>query len=660
MKQVLFVQLPPPRFAFTEPPSNIPLAAGFLTAALGNTADKRVAVDILPPEASDVLGDRALLANIVERRPDVLALTLYVWNVGRSLFLAANVKRALPETLVLVGGPEVTMDNAWVLRHPAVDAGVFGEGESRIASMLLALSLRADASAIPGTFVKRGKEPMLNRSTALPWDLDAAAYPYVDGRIQPSRDGTLFLETVRGCPYHCRYCYYHKAFQGIRGHADSNIARVLDLAYSPASPVRELYLMDPTFNGRAGFRTLLKDLAVRREQKDVLLHTELRADLLTREDVALLKDAGLASAEVGLQTTNITALREAGRTGDPAKVARGVALLKDAGIDVTTGIILGLPEDTPERFTRTLQWLEQTAAYSVVHPFVLAVLPGTDFRASALSLGLEYDPRPPYYVKSTPTFPAHAFRPALLECERVFDMELDHISPPSLVDSGPAVIGNPSDAVFVSKWIVKPGTKSWKSLLPQVAAKASDPFTIWFRGRCDEEAILFILRELSSTNPHMCMHVVMECSSLPAPGFLHRALTHIASPHLYQNRSYQPLYAEGEVVNVNFWLLLPDPGNPEAREALAEDYEAVGTPIWDVGLGTEESLSHSSVPVLISARMPADLPFLQRMFDILQDFHANDSQEVLFRDQELRNSWQALTGRITPALEYGESILLAE
>jgi radical SAM superfamily enzyme YgiQ (UPF0313 family) len=660
MKHVLFVQLPPPRFSFAEPPTNIPLAAGFLAATLGETTPRGIAVDILSSEVVDTCGDRALLAAIVERKPDVLAMTLYVWNVGRSLFMAASLKRLLPDTTVLVGGPEVTEDNTWVLRHPAVDAGVFGEGESRIGFMIQALCRGQDTAGIPGTFRKKGKEPVLNREPPRPWDLDAATYPYLDGRIGPSRDGTLFLETVRGCPHRCRYCYYHKAFQGTRCHGRWNVTQVLDLAYDPKSAVREMYLMDPTFNGRAGFRALLRELAERRERKEVPLHTELRADLLTREDVQFLKEAGLASAEVGLQSTNPAALHRAGRQGDPEKVARGVTFLKEAGIDVTTGIILGLPDDTPEGFSRTLEWLKRTDAYSVVHPFMLAVLPGTDFRESAQNLGLEYDPRPPYYVRSTRTFPADEFRPALLECERVFDMELDYIAPPSLVDRGPAIIHEPSSASYISKWIVNTDAASWKPVLSQVVAKATDPFTVWFRGTCDEQAALSILQELSLANPHMCMHVVVEWSRLPGRAFFRRALKTTASPNLYVNRSYQPLYAADEAVHVNFWILHADPADQRVSEEFGEESGSVATVIGDIGTADEEILSRTPVPFLVSAPLSCKAASTRRILRMLQLIHASNSQEVLFRDPGLQEAWQALTGRLKPGLEFTESILLVQ
>jgi hypothetical protein len=136
MKSVLFVQLPPPRFSFEDAPTNIPLAAGFLLTSLQATRKTSFVAEVLDPDITDVFADQGLLSEILRHQSSVVAFTLYVWNVEKSLFLASNIKRHRPEIFILVGGPEVTPDNQWVLQHPAVDAGVFGEGESRVGELL--------------------------------------------------------------------------------------------------------------------------------------------------------------------------------------------------------------------------------------------------------------------------------------------------------------------------------------------------------------------------------------------------------------------------------------------------------------------------------------------------------------------------------------------
>ncbi len=656
MKDILFVQLPPPRFSFEEPPTNIPLAAGFLASALRASRPASWLPEVLPAEITDIFADHGLASRIVELRPAALGLTLYLWNVQRSLFLAANVKRRAPGTRIVIGGPEVTPDNEWVLSHPAVDAGIFGEGESRIGALLDALMGEQNPGDIPGSFFKDRRGLHVNRELAAPWDLGACPYPYLDRTIGPSRDGTLFLETVRGCPFRCRYCYYHKTFDRVRSHPRGSVYSVLELAYSEESAVREIYLMDPTFNARPDYRELLRLMAVRRSNRDVALHAELRAEALNKDDVNLMKEAGLKSAEVGLQTVNPAALRAAGRSGDPELTARGVHFLKAEGIEVTTGIILGLPEDTPEGFSHTLEWLKQNAAYSTVLPFVLSVLPGTDFRARAASLGLNYDPRPPYYVRSTRTFPEEEFQPALLQCERKFDIELDAIPRPSLVDRGPAVVPDPAATRYLSKWIVDPqSTDAWRQVLPAVTEKATDPFTIWFRDSYSRESVVEIIRNFSQKNPHTVLNIVWDSGGPPPADLLESILDVAADPHLFLNRTYAPLYSEGTVVTPDFTVILPDPRDPAQRKEIARHIRHLASPVWESADPLPQLDSGHSGPLLLSCSLPSDD---ESFFHRLEAQFAEDSREVMFRDQLLQEAWDRRTGRFASTDPYPERILV--
>ena len=104
-------------------------------------------------------------------------------------------------------------------------------------------------------------------------------------------------------------------------------------------------------------------------------------------------------------------------------------------MDVTTGIILGLPGDTPEGFSKTLNRLKETQAFSVIQPFTLAILPGSDFRREAGKLRVQYDESPPYYIKSSDTFSSDSMKMCLDEFEETFEVELDYIGAPSLVES---------------------------------------------------------------------------------------------------------------------------------------------------------------------------------------------------------------------------------
>src|SRR6266545_7503540 len=111
--RVLLAQLPVPN----NPPTNVPLAAGYLKAyAQAQGLLEQVDVDILPRALADHAGDALLVEEIVARQPDMLGLSLYTWNSECSLDVAARARARLPGLLVVAGGPEVQRDNDWVLR----------------------------------------------------------------------------------------------------------------------------------------------------------------------------------------------------------------------------------------------------------------------------------------------------------------------------------------------------------------------------------------------------------------------------------------------------------------------------------------------------------------------------------------------------------------
>jgi radical SAM superfamily enzyme YgiQ (UPF0313 family) len=214
--RVLLVQLPVPN----NPATNVPLAAGYLKAyAQARGLLAQVAIEILPRALADNAGDALLVEAIVARRPDLLGISLYTWNSERSLAIVARVRAQLPGLLVVVGGPEVQCDNDWVLRHPAVDLAVIGEGEQTFCEILqywcdwrLGVGGRErlfpipdPRSLIPGLVFRdaAGNLSFTRERTPLS-DLAPLPSPYLLGYLEPSQ--ILMVEISRWCPYSCGFC----------------------------------------------------------------------------------------------------------------------------------------------------------------------------------------------------------------------------------------------------------------------------------------------------------------------------------------------------------------------------------------------------------------------------------------------------------------------
>lgn len=119
-RSVLLLQLPIPPPGPEPIHGNVPLAAAYLKLfaerqGLGDAYQ----IEILPPPLVHRLGDRGVVEAILAREPWLVGFSCYLWNVERTLWIAGRLKEARPELKIVVGGPEITVDNAWVLRRPA-------------------------------------------------------------------------------------------------------------------------------------------------------------------------------------------------------------------------------------------------------------------------------------------------------------------------------------------------------------------------------------------------------------------------------------------------------------------------------------------------------------------------------------------------------------
>ncbi|MFH0959688.1 MAG: radical SAM protein [Pseudomonadota bacterium] len=663
MTTVLFAQLPPPRFDFSDPGANIPLAAGFLISSLRSRSIELYDTEILSDDVVDIFGDSGLIRKISDRSPDILALTLYVWNSQRSLFVASCVKRILPGLKIIIGGPEANLDNEWILNHPAIDLAVIGEGEPQFLDALQYLVSKNEVSERSKSPGKRKPDIFEPKSADknTQWRLGCSAYPYLNGVMSSSRNGTVFLETARGCPFKCRYCYYHKAFDSVELYPMPMVERVLDFCYSDQSNVNEIYLMDPTFNARPGFRRMLKYIIKKRVTRDVKIHAELRADLLDEDDMALFREAGLISAEIGLQTVNLNALKLAGRSGDPEKILIMAQSLKNEGVDVTTGIILGLPGDTPESFQKTLDRLGQTQAFSVIQPFTLSVLPGSDFRRDAANLGLRYDTRPPYHLKSSKTFDSLSMRECLSKFEDMFELELDYIGYPCLVDCGDSAATFLSNQSYISKWIVNLPLNKSLSVINRVVEMASNPFIFWFRGQNishAEEIIERIVSTFVEGNPHTVLTVVFEFVEPVAPEFLSNLLDTSSNPETYTNKAFFPLYQKGEIISPNLLIIAPWNNDGKVRGMMAQEYHKVARIVWSCDL---EGISNQEIletPLILSGRIPRDPSNRMRLLEILRKTSDSRPEEILFRHEDSQSWWNEEVRELPQSSLFKESILV--
>ena len=311
---------------------------------------------------------------------DIYGFSVYIWNRGQILSLASDLKQLCPNTRIVLGGPEVSFEDAsFFEKHPFIDNILSGEGETAFPAYV--------QNPPPRHTILHGE----------PYEGFAAAGILYDTFPPDEHVGDiLYYESSRGCPYACRYCL-SSAVRGVR--AKSAEQTIADLArFESMDRIRVIKLVDRTFNfDRRRADTIWRALAEDRFTKTY--HFEICADLLDEENFATLAamPAGRIQLECGVQSTNPATLAAIGRTSDPEKILRALKRLKSFGnIHIHADLIAGLPH---EDFTRFGQSFDES--YGCCHHLQLGflkLLPGTSLRKEAEQYGIRYSAAPPYEI----------------------------------------------------------------------------------------------------------------------------------------------------------------------------------------------------------------------------------------------------------------------
>ena len=377
--------------------SFIPLALLYLKASLVAReccAPDEIGLVELPPEATP----EAMALKLLAARPSILGLSCYVWNVTDILAAARLVKAQEPAIKIVIGGPEVGPVAAEVMRrHPYVDAVVYSEGEVPIADIVQAWQSGAALDGVPGICFRDGDTVVDGGTATLVKDLGEYRSPHLE-RYLDYAGRTVCIETQRGCVFECNFCFYNKDYS-LRNRRFA-LERVKEELLSVlVQEVNEIYLMDPVFNLNAARAKEICRFIAAHNHRRIPIHSEIWAEFVDDELAALMRDAGVQFLEVGLQTTDPTALATTERRLRVERFKEGIAHLQRHQLHFELQLIYGLPGETQSTFKESLNFAISLDP-PVLSVFRLMVLPGTELWRKAAALNLTFDPAPPYHVRS--------------------------------------------------------------------------------------------------------------------------------------------------------------------------------------------------------------------------------------------------------------------
>ena len=185
----------------------------------------------------------AVLDRLLKEQPEVIGFSTYIWNVTTVFALAKEMRKALPQVHIVLGGPEVGYRPENVLQTlPEADAVLSGEGEYPFAAFLLSLLNDTPWEQVPALSFRTENgvhiaEPYLPKEDPVS--------PYGEEYFKALHGRIAYLETSRGCPYSCAFCLSGRCGTARFFDIETAKANLLRLASSGAETIK---LVDRTFN----------------------------------------------------------------------------------------------------------------------------------------------------------------------------------------------------------------------------------------------------------------------------------------------------------------------------------------------------------------------------------------------------------------------------
>lgn len=354
--------------------SHASLGARCLLANLGDLRPRAALMERTIGEPLDMIVD-----DVAARPPRVLALGIYCWNATQADRLLQVLRPRLPDTVLVIGGPEVTdpSDEPSVIRH--ADYVIRGEADRAFAELAGRLL--------------NGERPKERNFRVEPPETDTLALPYGEYTNEDLAHRTLYAEASRGCPYRCAYCL-SAIDRKVRAFETQRLFEAWDTLIRRGA--RIFKLTDRSLNMQT--RHALDILGFFRGRPGVFVHAEWVPERLPPPLAEALRawPERALQLEIGVQTWNPEVARRIGRPIQAGHVEANLRFLREqTPVYLHTDLIAGLPGEDLPSFAAGFNRLVALRPHEI-QVGLLKRLRGTPMAEQAAGWGLIFDEAPPY------------------------------------------------------------------------------------------------------------------------------------------------------------------------------------------------------------------------------------------------------------------------
>ncbi|MBN1353092.1 MAG: cobalamin-dependent protein [Candidatus Omnitrophica bacterium] len=355
---------------------------------------------------------KSLIELLGSLNPDVIGLSLMSIGFNAAKNLSSLLKKHFPDTPLVWGGIHPTLVPEESIKH--CDMLIRGEGEEPFYELVSAAMDGKSAACIENLWLKDNKRIIRNKLRPYMDNLDALPYPKIDWertyvferhRFRTvttklynkygSMRGTFYdIIASRGCPYVCTYCS-----NCVLNELQESRGKVMRFR-SIRNIIEELHYVKRTFPNTAGinfqddaFGALdigyLKEFAhYYKNEINIPFHIRIIPSMISEEKIKVLKEAGLASAVLGLQGSDRINRYVYKRDMSRKRFIEIARILRKYNIAGRYDIITRNPYSKKEDIVETINTLSAIPKPYFLLEFPLAFLPETALTKKAIDDGI--------------------------------------------------------------------------------------------------------------------------------------------------------------------------------------------------------------------------------------------------------------------------------
>jgi radical SAM superfamily enzyme YgiQ (UPF0313 family) len=320
---------------------------------------------------------------LLEFRPKIIGFGVYIWNVTEVTKTVELLKQISPDTIIVLGGPEVSHLPDKPVVADIADYVVMGAAEKSFRDLC--------------QLILSGNKPLRREIQSNELPLGQIQMPYQYYTDEDINNRLIYVEASRGCPFKCEFCLSSldktsKPFQ------PGPFLDEMDKLHQRGA--RNFKFIDRTFNLKASSSIAILEFFLQRMSDDLYLHFEVVPDHLPDSLKAVIEKfpQHALQFEIGVQTFDEKIQALISRKQDNKKTRENLRWLREhTHAYIHADLIFGLPSDTLVNFAKSFDQLVSLKPHEI-QLGILKRLRGAPLNRHNEEYQLRYNPEPPYNI----------------------------------------------------------------------------------------------------------------------------------------------------------------------------------------------------------------------------------------------------------------------